>query len=374
MKRLALAVAVVAVVGCGKKKQEPPAAGSATGSATGSAPVADQAPRASQLPQTPLPKLTLPDDPKRADKVALGHALFFDKRLSGAADLACYSCHKNEDGNGGHDPIAIGSGGNKMTRHSPVIWNVGYLVDTFYWDGRAKTLEDNVKGAWGGGNMGAAAKGAKPEEVTAALDKKTAELYAIAGYKKLFDAAFPGTKPKGEHAASAIAEYMRTLVCDGTAFDKYAAGDKTAMTEQQQRGLDVFLGKGLCNMCHAPPHFSAAMGLPGGFFANVGIGTKGVPEDQVDVGRMKVTNQPTDWASFKPPTLRNVSKSAPYFHDGSVATLEEAVRLMATGGIPNKNKFPALEDRKLTDAEIKDLVAFLGALDCPKGLEEPKLP
>jgi cytochrome c peroxidase len=116
------------------------------------------------------------------------------------------------------------------------------------------------------------------------------------------------------------------------------------------------------------------MPTEGGAYFNMGIGTKDVPEDKVDVGRMKVTNQPTDWASFKPPSLRNVTKSPPYFHDGSVAKLEDAVRLMASGGIPNKNKTPLAEDTKLSDAELADLIAFLGALDCPGKLEEPKLP
>lgn len=115
------------------------------------------------------------------------------------------------------------------------------------------------------------------------------------------------------------------------------------------------------------------MGVEGGVYFNVGIGT-GAPEDQIDIGRMKVTNAQTDWAAFKPPSLRNVTRSAPYFHDGSVAHLDDAVKLMATGGIKNKNLNPILGDRGLTDAERADLVAFLGALACSGTLEEPKLP
>ena len=177
------------------------------------------APRASQSPLPSLPELALEADPKRAGKIALGHALFFDKRLSGANDRSCYSCHQNEDGTGGHDPVAIGSGDKPLTRHAPVIWNTGYWRNAFYWDGRAKTLEDNVKGAWGAGNMGGAPADAKPEEVVAALDKRAAKLAAIPGYKKLFDAAFPGAPIKAEQVDSAIAEYMRTLVCKDTAYD-----------------------------------------------------------------------------------------------------------------------------------------------------------
>ncbi|MDB4959395.1 MAG: hypothetical protein JWO36_6964 [Myxococcales bacterium] len=363
MKRtfvLGLAITAAVTGGCKKKQAAPPQAGS------GAAAQQDvPKTRPSQQPLPQLPDLELAADPKRAEKIELGHALFFDQRLSGGNDRACYSCHKNEDGNGGHDPVAIGSGDKPLTRHAPVIWNVAYFKGSFYWDGRAKTLEDNAKGAWGGPNMNAGKDN---------LDKKAAELAAIPGYKKLFDAAFPGTEIKADQVANALSEYERTLICKDTAYDKYAAGDKAALDDQQQRGLDVFLGKGQCGMtCHAPPYFSTAMGAEGGVYFNVGIGTD-QPEDKVDVGRTKVSNRPEDWAAFKPPSLRNVTKSPPYFHNGSVAKLEDAVKIMATGGIANKNKNPALADRGLTDAERADLIAFLGGLECPGKLEEPKLP
>ncbi|HSN25995.1 MAG TPA: cytochrome c peroxidase [Kofleriaceae bacterium] len=358
MKSAAL-LAAAALVGC-KSKESPPAQ---TGSAA-PAPAQPEAPkvRPSQQPLPQLPALELPADAKRAEKVALGHALFFDKRLSANKDRACYSCHMNEDGNGGHDPIAIGSGDKKQTRHAPVIWNTAYFKGAWYWDGRAKTLEDNASAAWSGGNMGVGKDN---------LAKKAAEIAAIPGYKKLFEAA--GLKGTADDIAAAISEYERTLICKDTAYDKYAAGDKTALTDQQQRGLDIFLGKGQCLICHAPPYFSTAMGVDGGVYFNMGIGTD-VPDDQVDIGRMKVTNNQTDWAAFKPPSLRNVTKSAPYFHNGSVAKLEDAVKIMAGGGIKNKNLNPVLADRGLTDAERADLIAFLGGLDCPGKLDEPKLP
>lgn len=359
MNTRAALFAALALVGCKKNKEAPPAQ---TGSA-GSAAVAEPEPpkvRPSQQPLPQLPPLELAADPKRDAKIELGHNLFFDKRLSGHNDRACYSCHMNEDGLGGHDPIAIGSGDKKQTRHAPVLWNTAYFKGAWYWDGRAKTLEDNAKAAWGGGNMGAGADN---------LDKKAAELYKIPGYKKLFDAA--GLTGKGDDVTAALAEYERTFICKDTAYDKFAAGDKAALSDQQQKGLDVFLGKGQCLICHAPPYFSTAMGVEGGAYFNMGMGTD-VPEDQVDIGRMKVTNAPTDWAAFKPPSLRNVTRSAPYFHNGSVAKLEDAVKIMASGGIKNKNLNPALADRGLTDEERADLIAFLGALECPGKLEEPK--
>jgi cytochrome c peroxidase len=322
--------------------------------------------RPSQMTQLPLPALELPEDAKRAEKVALGHALFFDKRMSVDGSHACYSCHQNEDGNGGRDPLAIGPGNKQLPRHSPVIWNVGYFKKALYWDGRAATLEDNAKAAWGGGNMGVGMEN---------LEKKAAEIGKISGYKKLFAAAFPGEKKvTPDMVANALSEYERTLVCNDTAFDKYAAGDKAALSDEQQRGLDVFLGKAQCAVCHAPPHFSTAMVTEGGVYFNTGIGTTGKAEADVDVGRRKVTNADGDWAAFKPPSLRNVAKSAPYFHDGSVAKLEDAVKLMATGGIDNKNKTVLLADRKLSAAEMSDLIAFLRGLDCGGMLVEPKLP
>jgi cytochrome c peroxidase len=371
MKRtLAYALAVVAF-GCGGKKDKPTEGSSAPSGGSSTEPVAQ---RPSELPQTPLEKLALPDDPKRAEKIALGNALFFDKRLSGHNDRACYTCHQNEDGTGGHDPLAIGSGDKPQKRHAPTLWNVGYWKGAFYWDGRAKTLEANIKGAWAAGNMAGAPPDTKPEEQMGFLDKKVDELAKVAGYKKLFDAAYPGAAPKGEQAIGAIAEYMRTMVCNDTVWDKFAAGDKKAMTEQQLRGYDIFMTPSLgnCVRCHAPPYFSVAMATDGGTFFNVGIGTEGKDEKDVDPGRKSVTKDDKDWAKFKIPSLRNITKSAPYFHDGSRAKIEDAVRTMAGGGIANKNKDPDLNDRKLNDLQIRDLIAFLGALECPNKLEEPK--
>ena len=304
------------------------------------------------------------DNPQTDAKVKLGHQLFFDKRLSVDGSRACYSCHTNEDGNGGKDPLAIGAGDKVLTRHSPVIWNVGYLAE-LYWDGRSKSLEAQATAAWAGGNMGVGNEN---------LEKKAAEIAAIAGYKTEFDAAFPGEGVTPTTIVKALSAYERTLICDDTAYDKYAKGDDKALSDEQKKGLDLFMGKAACVTCHAPPHFSTAYGGAQGTFYNAGIGTKDKKEEEVDIGRAKVTNQPGDWAAFKVPTLRNIPKSAPYFHNGSAAKLEDAVRVMAGGGYPNKNLSPLLVDRKLSDAEVKQLVAFLGALDCKAKLVEPKLP
>ena len=320
-----------------------------------------------ELPAAPseFPPMQVPEDnPQTMAKALLGYLLFFDPRLSVDGSRSCYSCHQNEHGNGGETPLAVGAKDKQLTRHSPVIWNVGYL-DRFYWDGRADSLEAQAKGAWGGGNMGVGKEN---------LGKKTKQLSKIKGYRESFKKVFPDEGMTPDTIAKALAAYERTLVCNDTAYDRFAKGDSNALTEQQKEGWSLFMGKAQCVVCHAPPLFSAAMGVPEGVYYNVGIGTEGIEEEQVDIGRAAVTEDAADWAAFKVPSLRNVAKSAPYFHDGSVATLKEAVQLMASGGIDNKNKTSLLANRGLSDSEVDAVVAFLGALDCPRELEAPELP
>jgi cytochrome c peroxidase len=319
-----------------------------------------------ELPPAPVefPPLKIPEgNPQTPEKIALGHQLFFDARMSVDGSRSCYSCHQNEHGNGGETPLAVGANEKQLTRHSPVIWNTAFF-EAFYWDGRAGSLEAQAKGAWGGGNMGVGKEN---------LDAKAAELAKIKGYAKQFKKVFPEEGVTPDTIAKAISAYERTLICSEAAYDRYAKGDDGALTDQQKEGWGLFMGKGQCAVCHAPPSFSTAMGVPGGLYYNVGIGTAGKAEGEVDIGRAKVSEQDADWAAFKVPSLRNVSKSAPYFHDGSVATLTEAVKIMATGGIDNKNKTALLADRGLSEKELGAIVAFLSALDCGT-LTQPKLP
>jgi len=341
-----------------EEKAAPPAA--VPPAAAPSAEKAELPPAPAEFPQMKIPA----DNPQTPEKIALGNQLFFDTRLSADGSRACYSCHQNENGTGGAIPLAVGAKEKQLTRHSPALWNVGYY-EAFYWDGRASSMEAQVKGAWAGGNMGVGKEN---------LDKKAAEIAKIPGYKKAFDKAFPGEGVTPDTIAKAISAYERTLICNDTAYDRYAKGDDTALSEQQKKGWALFMGKGQCVLCHAPPMFSSAMGVPGGLYYDIGIGTAGKPEDQVDVGRFKVTKQASDWAAFKIPSLRNATKIAPYFHDGSVPTLDGAVKIMSTGGINNKNKTSLLADRGFTDQERASVVAFLGALECGGKLEKPELP
>lgn len=362
-----VALFALAFVGCNKPEPTETSAPSASTPVAVRASVtpkvaAETGPRADEMTLPTLGPVPIPaNNPMSEAKIKLGQALFFDKRLSVDGSRACYSCHLDEDGTGGHDPIAVGARGKKLTRHSPILWNVGYLPK-LYWDGRAGSLEEQALAAWAGGNMGVGKEN---------LEKKARELAKIPTYEKQFAAVFPNEGVTPETIVAAIAAFERTLVCDDTAYDKYAKGDKSALSDAQKQGLELFMGKGGCASCHAPPHFSTAFLVRDGAFFNTGIGTKGKKEEEVDIGRMNVTKNESDWAAFKPPSLRNVQKSPPYFHDGSEFTLEDAVRFMAGGGQPNKASSPLLSDKKLTDQEIKNLVQFLEALTCPQSIPLP---
>lgn len=327
------------------------------------APTAVVAAGAVPTPPTSLGPLKIPsDNPLTPAKVALGQRLFFDKRLSSDGSRACYDCHQNEQGTGGKEPLAIGAENKQLTRHAPVMWNVAYLP-RLYWDGRADSLEAQAKGAWGGGNMGVGADN---------LQKKADELGALPEYKQAFLDVFPTEGATPDTVAKALASYERTLFCGDTKFDAFQAGDQSALDEKQKAGWELFSGKANCHSCHTPPFFSDAFGAADGAYHNTGRGFEGKKPEEVDVGRQKVSSSASDHAAFKTPSLRNVSRTAPYFHDGSAATLEEAVRFMASGGFKNPNLDPKLVDKKLTDDEIAALLAFLGSLECTGTLEPPK--
>jgi cytochrome c peroxidase len=295
-----------------------------------------------------------PDNPSTPEKVALGRQLFFDKRLSVDGSRSCYACHVNEHGLTDGLPVAVGAGGKQLTRSSPTLWNVGYHKG-FYWDGRSPSLEVQAKAAWTGGNMGA-----KDHET-----EIIAKLNAIAGYKSQFQKVF-GTDVTPESAMKAISAYERTLICGETAWDKFQQGDQSALSAEAKRGWDLFRGKAGCGTCHAGVLFSDLQ------YHNVGVG---MDAPQPDGGRKNFTKDEKDTGAFKTPTLRSISKTAPYFHNGSKATLEEAVDFMLGGGFPNKYMDTKnLKKVKLTPAERNDLLALLRSLDCPGELKEPRLP
>jgi cytochrome c peroxidase len=310
----------------------------------------------SDLPQPPAAfgAVKVPEDnPITPEKVALGRQLYYDARLSSDGSRSCYSCHVCEHGLTDGKPVAEGAGGKVLTRSSPSLWNVAYQSE-FYWDGRSPSMEKQAMAAWTGGNMGANA-----EEITAKINQ-------IAGYREQFQAVFGG-EATPDHIVQAITSYERTyLFCGDTAYDKWKGGDESAVSDAAKRGAELFVAKAGCGNCHSGVLFTDMK------YHNVGIGMDSATPDP---GRGKVTSADADLGAFKTPSLRDISRSAPYFHNGSVATLEEAVNQMASGGIDNPHlDRENLKDVKLTDAEKADVIEFLKSLDCSCTLEAPALP
>ncbi len=302
-----------------------------------------------------------PDNPMTQAKVDLGKVLYYDKRLSADGTRSCYSCHLKEKGLTDGLPTAIGAFEAKLPRSSPTMWNIGFHSE-FYWDGRAKALEAQIRAAWTGGNMGVSGK----EKNRPSVDEITAKINAIPGYKPLFQKAFGGPATP-DHIIHAIACFVRTIVMPADSkWIKFRSGDASAFSEDAQRGWKIFSEKAKCTNCHD------GLLLTDQQYHNVGIG---MDAEKPDVGRFTVTKDEKDTGAFKTPTLLDISKSAPYFHNGSVATLEEAVDLMASGG--KKNKFldtKNLKPVKLSAKEKADLLAFLRSLDVEYNVTEPAMP
>ncbi len=297
------------------------------------------------------------DNAMTQEKANLGWQLWFDKRLSGDGTLACYSCHVNEKGL--TDGLALGKGafGKALTRSAPTLWNIGYHAE-WYWDGRSKNLEGQALAAWKLANMGG--KDKEKDEISAAIMEKLNH-----AYKDQFQKVFGGPATD-KQVAQALATFMRTIISKTTAFDKWQAGDQSAVSEGAKRGFAAF-AKAKCTNCHVGFLLTDLQ------FHNVGIGlVDGKPKD---VGRFANSKIEKDTGAFKTPTLRDIARTAPYFHDGSVATLEEAVKLMVNGG--NDNPFldkTNLQKAEITAAEQADIVEFLKSLTETAVIPTPKLP
>lgn len=364
--------AAALVQGCGGGGQTPGAAPPVAASASAPAPAAPAAfvPERLPLPADPARYEPIPsyqamnvpaDNPITQEKADLGWQLWFDPRLSGKGDRSCYSCHVNEKGlTDGLAKNTSAFDGKPMPRHTPTLWNIGYHNE-WYWEGRAKALEGQALAAWKLANMGA--KDPVEDKIRADV---IARLNDVPAYKAQFEKVFG--RPADEKAvAQALATYMRTIISRATPYDKWKAGDEAALSEAAKRGHAVF-EKAKCANCHAGVLFTDLL------YHNVGIGATGATTP-TDVGRFKVTNVDKDTGAFKTPTLRDVARSAPYFHDGSVATLEEAVKYMVGGG--NDNPWldkTNLQKQDLTDAEVADLVEFLRSLSETTVLKAPKIP
>ena len=295
-----------------------------------------------------LPPIEFPaDNPPTVEKIALGKQLYFDNRLSRDNTISCASCHAPEKGFSNADQFATGFKGQKGGRNSPTVINTAYNKFHF-WDGRSGSLEDQALGPI-----------ANPIEMNLTIKEAIARLNAIPGYKKQFQKVF-GSDATADTIAKAIATYERTVLSGDAPYDRFQAGDKKALSESAQRGKKLFFGKATCSACHAGPNFTDNA------FHNIGVGMNA---KQPDVGRKAISKLGGDQGSFKTAGLRDIARSAPYMHDGSLKTLKEVVDHYNKGGIPNEFLDEEIFPLKLTPQEANDLVTFL-----KEGLASSKYP
>jgi len=287
-------------------------------------------------------------------KIELGKQLYFDGRLSKNNAISCAFCHN--PGTGFADPrqTSIGVGGGVGGRQSPTVYNTG-LNHVQFWDGRARSLEEQAIGPIH-----------NPVEMAETHEHVVAKLGKIKGYQQQFRAVF-GTDVNLQGIAEAIAAYERTVLSTNFAFDKYVLGVQKAMDEAAVRGLALFKGKARCILCHNGPNFTDNQ------FHNLGVPQVGPMKE--DLGRFAVSRAEKDRGAFKTPTLRSITETAPYMHDGAFKTLEEVVEFMDQGGGSNPNLSPLVKPLNLTAEEKSDLVAFLKALAGePIPFSMPQLP
>lgn len=287
-------------------------------------------------------------------KVDLGKQLYFDGRLSKNGAVSCAFCHNPFTGFADPRQTSIGVGGGVGGRQAPTVYNTGFLPLQF-WDGRAGSLEEQAIGPI-----------QNPVEMAETHENVVKKLGKIKGYQQQFRAAF-GTDVNLQGIAEAIAAYERTVVSTNSSFDKYVAGDATAMDEAAVKGMALFKGKARCLLCHNGSNFTDNQ------FHNLGVPQDGPMKE--DLGRFYVTRQEGDKGAFKTPTLRSITETAPYMHDGVFKTLEEVVDFLDKGGGKNPNLSPLVKPLGLTQEEKADLIAFLKALTGEKvKFEMPKLP
>jgi cytochrome c peroxidase len=258
-------------------------------------------------PISPIPR-SLPLD---ARKVALGKRLFLDARLSRDDSLACASCHDLAKAGADGQKTSIGVSGQRADRNAPTVFNAVFNFRQF-WDGRAATLEDQVDGPVG-----------NPKEMASSWPAIMAKLVQDREYRAAFERIYGAMEPA--HVRNAIAEFERSLITPGSRFDLYLEGDRTALTDGERRGDQLFKSYG-CVACHQGVNVGGNLYQRLGVLRAFGDGSASV--DPADVGRMAITRKQEDLLVFKVPGLRNVALTAPYFHDGSVEKLEQAVVLM----------------------------------------------
>lgn len=306
-------------------------------------------------PLIPLPKPPLGIDrtfdelavPPTPETVRLGRWLFFDKRLSVDNTVSCATCHRPE--NGFSDPVAFSAGvrGQTGRRKTPPILNLAWpIFPSFFWDGRAASLEEQALGPV-----------ANPIEMGNTHEAMIATLSKLKGYGPYFKQAFGDEAVTKDRVARAIGDYERTRMSGNSPWDRWQAGDQNAVSDAVKKGHELFFfGKAACNQCHLGPNFTESQ------FHNLGVGYDARTRTFKDEGRYAISKKPEDKGAFKTPTLREVASRAPYMHDGSHQTLKEVVEFYNKGGEPNPHLSAKIKPLNLTSTEVDALVAFMEAL------------
>ncbi|MDT0593326.1 cytochrome-c peroxidase [Glaciecola petra] len=297
------------------------------------------------LPKTPESPA---DNQPNAERIELGKKLFFDPRLSGAKNMSCATCHNPVFGWSDGLPTALGNKSMVLGRASPTVVNTGYNSIQM-WDGRKATLEDQALGPM-----------KAHEEMNMDLDALIKFMSANEEYSAHFKRAYPDTGVSEASIAKAIAAFERTIISRTSPFDKWVAGDESALSPQQINGFKVFLDpeKGNCSVCHQAPNFTD------NGFHNLGLASYG--KENPDMGRYTQRPLRLMKGAFKTPTMRDIALTAPYFHDGSAANLREVVEHYQSGGVIKTNIAPNFTAAKLSDQEVDDLIAFMQALSSPQ--------
>ena len=284
----------------------------------------------------PLPESAEnPDNPFSDDKIKLGRMLYFDKRLSADRTISCASCHHLEAGGDNGAPVATGIGGQKGDRNTPTAYNAAIHIAQF-WDGREPDVEHQAMGPPLNGIEMGMRDGAHIESV----------LKSVPGYVELFQKAFPDEKNPVTfvNMGKAIGAFERKLLTPSP-FDAFLKGDDNALTNKQKKGLNTFISVG-CTTCHN------GMGVGGHMYQKVGLVKPWEPALE-DVGRQKITENEADKFVFKVPSLRNVTETGPYMHNGSINNLRQMVRKMARHQL----------GREISDEEVVSIIDFLGCLE-----------
>ena len=313
--------------------------------------------RAEALPsKAPVPA----DNPMTSAKIELGKQLYFDTRLSKTGTVSCNSCHDVTAGGVDGTRVSTGIEGKQGGRNSPTVWNAAFLSVQF-WDGRAPSLEEQAKGPL-----------VNPVEM--AMENHdfvvSVRVRKIPGYVKQFKAVFGGEQPVTiDNLAKAIAAYERTLITPNSPYDRFVKGNKKALSPSATRGMELVKTVG-CQTCHSGPMFAGPpLPMGSGFYQKFPTFEDsdyvGQYDLKGDTGRHDATKNDADRHMWRVATWRNVAVTAPYFHNGRVATLDEAVRVMAKTQL----------NKDLKSDEVTDIVAFLESLtgEFPKQTM-PRLP